>query len=133
MITIIDSDQHSSNQVIEKRIYVTEDKMSERDNIGEHALVRNAAGALVDLTTMVPSKGVNASNISSNGSTGSPLLPEQPYEITQELWLRGILIFLYTVIFILESIRKLTGGVRSCEKQIHANHNEYLHHKLGSQ
>ena len=101
MITIIDSDQHSSNQVIEKRIYVTEDKMSERDNIGEHALVRNAAGALVDLTTMVPSKGVNASNISSNGSTGSPLLSEQPYEITQELWLRGILIFLYTVIFIL--------------------------------
>ena len=76
--------------------------MSERDNIGAHALIRNAAGALVDVTTMLPSKAVNTSNnTSGNGSSGSPLLPEQPYEITQEVWLRGILIFFYTVIFIL--------------------------------
>ena len=75
--------------------------MSERDNIGAHALIRSVAGALFDATTMLPIKAVNTSNnISSNGSSGSPL-PEQPYEITHEVWLRGILIFFYTVIFIL--------------------------------
>ena len=81
---------------------MTEDKMSERDNIGAHALIRNAVGALVDVTTMLPSKGANvSSNVSGNGSIGPSLLLEQQYEITQEVWLRGILIFLYTVIFLL--------------------------------
>ena len=75
--------------------------MSERDNIGAHALIRSAAGALVDATTVLPIKTVNTSNNnSSNGTSGSPM-PEQQYEITQEVWLRGILIFFYTVIFIL--------------------------------
>ena len=76
--------------------------MSERDNIGAHALIRSAAGALVDATTMLPIKAVNTSNsTSSNGSSASPLPEQQQYEITQEVWLRGILIFFYTVIFLL--------------------------------
>ncbi len=87
--------ERSTHKETQSRLYFA---MPDKNNAGAAAV----AEALVHLTTSSV-LGANASgaNTSANGSTGSPPLQVQPYEITQEVWLRAILIFLYTVIFIL--------------------------------
>ncbi len=74
--------------------------MSDDSKIGARAVV-GAADVMEFLSTYSPADGNATSNATGNATERPFLHMEQPYEITQELWLRGILIFCYTIIFLL--------------------------------